>query len=737
MPRTSPRRWALCASIVAVAPVARVSQRSPRLRADIQGLRAVAVAAVVAFHLSPAGLPGGYVGVDVFFVISGFLITSHLLDHPPSRAGEVLAFWARRVRRLLPASLLVLAATLCASRLVGPSTQWDNTARMARAAALYVVNWLLAGDAVDYLASDNAPTAVQHYWSLSVEEQFYFVWPILVVLLVLVAKLTSRPLGRVLLIGFTLVCAGSLAWSVVMTSRDPAAAYFTTPTRIWELALGGVLAGWYARHTTATAHPDADPTSPAPSSAGLPGWVAAVLTWGGLAAIAVSCLRFNGHTPFPGYLALLPTLGTVAVIAGHSTDRAGVAGRLFSLRPVQWLGGVSYSVYLWHWPLLILLPYASGGSRGWLDNVVIVAGTAVLSQLTKVFVEDPGRRWKPQARLRTVFVVAAAAMAVVLVGAALQSAEVAHQGQFERTRRADRVRAWGPCLGAGSLRRSGCPETTFDSLVVGPDDAENFDKPQTYADVPGGRDCEAQRPKLLPVECTFGERNSSTDVWIVGNSHAGMWLPPLQSIARRQHWRLETHIASGCVIAPVEQIGLYPQFTDSCRRWTVQTMREIRRARPDLVVMANRIAMPVVGEKSISSSEAAYTRAARVTLRSFQRSKIPLVIIRDTPALPRNAPDCVDQYRDDLSRCVSKLKDIRSFDPFAIAADQIHARSIHVVDLTKRLCHRGTCAFAIGGVIVYFDQTHLTATYSRTLAPELEGPLVESLADRASPARTG
>jgi len=216
-----------------------------------------------------------------------------------------------------------------------------------------------------------------------------------------------------------------------------------------------------------------------------------------------------------------------------------------------------------------------------------------------------------------------------------------------------------------------------------------------------------------------------------------MWLPPLQSIARRQHWRLETHIVSGCVIAPVAQVGLYPQFADRCSRWTAQTMRDIRSARPDLVVMANRISTPVVGEKSVTSSAAAYTRAARATLHAFQRSKIPLVIIRDTPALPRNAPDCIDQYEDDLSRCTSKLKDVQPYDPFVIAAHQIGAKSIHVVDLTVLLCPRGRCPFAIGGVIVYFDQTHLTATYSRTLAPDLEGPLVKDLALSGSPAHTG
>lgn len=211
-------------------------------RADIQALRAIAVAGVVLYHLWPHRLPGGFVGVDVFFVISGYLITSHLLKRPPRTPREVAEFWARRVKRLLPASLLVLTVTALVSFKLAPVSTWQDTGKQIVASALYVQNWILSFDSVDYLAADNAPTAVQHFWSLSVEEQFYFFWPILIGLLALfVAKSRSRT-KVTYLVGIGLVTGASLVYSIWMSIHEPAQAYFVTPVRLWELSAGGLVA---------------------------------------------------------------------------------------------------------------------------------------------------------------------------------------------------------------------------------------------------------------------------------------------------------------------------------------------------------------------------------------------------------------------------------------------------------------------------------------------------------------
>ncbi|MFC6344189.1 acyltransferase family protein, partial [Nocardioides hankookensis] len=379
-------------------------------RTDIQGLRAIAVALVVVYHLAPTTLTGGFVGVDVFFVVSGFLITSHLLLRRPSRPRHLLEFWGRRIRRLLPASLLVLLLTLVATRLVAPVTQWDVTARQSAAAATYWVNWLLASDSVDYLAAAAAPSPVQHFWSLSVEEQFYLGWPVLVLLLGQLAVITrvagSLPRLRLLVLaGLGLVVALSLAWSVHLTDTDPARAYFVTTTRIWELGLGGLVAGFVVLRE--------------PPGRRLPPPVAAGAAWLGVAAIVTSGVAYSGATPFPGWQALVPVGGTALVLGAAAGTQIWSPGRILALPPLQWLGDISYSVYLWHWPLIVLVPGVSGDHLGALDKTAIVVATLVLAALTKRYVEDAFRTPAWSRRLARTYVLGAAAMAVVLAASAL------------------------------------------------------------------------------------------------------------------------------------------------------------------------------------------------------------------------------------------------------------------------------------------------------------------------------
>jgi len=278
-------------------------------RPDIQGLRAIAVAMVVIYHLYPSLLPGGFAGVDVFFVISGYLITGHLW-RGYQRTGKIalLDFWGRRARRLVPAAALVLTVTWLASRLVLPATRLADTADQVRASALYFQNWLLAHNAVDYLKSNDAASPLQHFWSLSVEEQFYLLWPWLFLAAAMLVGLRARRAGRHRAPGVNVgravvaglagaLVLGSLAYSVYDTRADPAAAYFVTTTRVWELGLGGLLALL-------------------PQRLGRPlsrqGW----LGWAGLAAVAASPFLLRGTSAFPGAIALLPVLGTVALIAG-------------------------------------------------------------------------------------------------------------------------------------------------------------------------------------------------------------------------------------------------------------------------------------------------------------------------------------------------------------------------------------------------------------------------------------
>ena len=335
---------------------------------DIQGLRAIAVSMVVIYHLRPSLLPGGFAGVDVFFVISGYLITGHLWrGYRKTGSVSLLDFWGRRARRLVPAAALVLLVTWLVARVAEPVTELPDIAVQIRASALYFQNWQLASEAVNYLQSEGPATPVQHFWSLSVEEQFYLVWPLLFGAAALVAIVVARArggrgghhrprrqpspaaarrAGLVTVAVLTTALVGcSLAYSVYDTRTNPAAAYFVTTTRMWELGVGGLLAmvpDTYGRRI------------------GRQGW----LGWAGLAAVMVAAFTLSGTSPFPGWIALLPVLGAAAMIAGGSADGRLGPAPLTSARPLVFLGGISYSLYLWHWPIISLYSGWRGKAAG-------------------------------------------------------------------------------------------------------------------------------------------------------------------------------------------------------------------------------------------------------------------------------------------------------------------------------------------------------------------------------------
>ncbi|WP_256841267.1 acyltransferase family protein [Ornithinimicrobium cryptoxanthini] len=370
-------------------------------RPDIEGLRAVAVLMVLAFHAGLPFAPGGFAGVDVFFVISGFLITG-LLVREVERSGRVslLTFYARRAKRLLPAASLVLVATGILSWLFIPRIRWAEIGGDLVASAAYLVNWRLASRSVDYLAEDSVASPVQHYWSLAVEEQFYIFWPLLIVLgawLVHRHRLRTRPVLGALLV---LVVLASLGWSVVATATQPETAYFVTTTRLWELGIGGLVA------ITA---PFWQRVAPGPATG---------IAWAGLLALASSATLLGPATPWPGSAALLPTLGTAAVIAGGFAARSRGPVRLLGAAPMREIGATSYSLYLWHWPLLVVAAAAWGELSLW-QGVAIAALSYVPARLTYALVENPIRSAPVMSRLPTLALGLGAACTVLGVGAGL------------------------------------------------------------------------------------------------------------------------------------------------------------------------------------------------------------------------------------------------------------------------------------------------------------------------------
>jgi peptidoglycan/LPS O-acetylase OafA/YrhL len=342
-------------------------------RTDIQGLRALAIALVVTFHLWPDRLHGGFVGVDVFFVVSGFLITGHLLRDAPTCGRDLGVFWVRRVRRLLPAALTVIFAALFVTWLFGPVSQWRKTGLQAVSSAVYLQNWQLAPSSK--LGGDPHPTALQHYWSLSVEEQFYLLWPILLLCAVLLARRRGWDLRVVAGAAMGLVALASVAFSLWFTRLAPAPAYFVTPTRMWELAVGGL--------TAAVVRPAAR----GPRRGRL---LREAATWAGFAAIGFGAMTYYTARVSVA-MATVPVLGTAAVLAADVPGEPN-PNRLLRLRPVQYLGDLSYSVYLWHWPLIVLVPMVSGHELTDARKVGVMVGALVLAAVTKRQIEDRFRR---------------------------------------------------------------------------------------------------------------------------------------------------------------------------------------------------------------------------------------------------------------------------------------------------------------------------------------------------------
>ncbi|UBU14934.1 acyltransferase [Nonomuraea gerenzanensis] len=673
--------------------------RSSESRTDIQGLRAIAVAAVVAFHLWPGGPTGGYVGVDVFFVISGYLITSHLLRQPGHGGGRLLDFWARRVRRLIPAASLALLVTLAASVVWLPLTVLGTAAREVIAATVYVENLRLALTQANYLDVDQPDWPAQHYWSLSIEEQFYLGWPLLLGSAAWLAARVAR--GRRPPENFTrwsavvvtgAVVAASLAWSVQKTATDPAAAYFVSTTRFWELALGGLLAAVL----TVRAMPRARA-------------VRAGLAWAGLGMIGWAVVRFDAETAFPGAAALVPTVGACLVIAAAADGLRGGPGRALAWRPVQWLGNASYAVYLWHWPPIMILPYALGRSLTVIESVGVIALTLVLAALSQYLVEDR-LRWHPVlVRSRRLTFAMLASCVVVVAGAG--AGVVAYADAAERTESAAFEAAAsraGSCLGAGVVRDPACQDL---GLLMPPQVALK-DKPAVYAD-----GCVNKEPFIARNTCTYGPDAAGRRIALVGNSHAGHWVPALEKALWSERWQLTTYVQLACYTVDQPLVLEGAGVSENCQKINKWAVGSIVNGGYDLVIMSNRTHVPLAGV-SPAGQQAAAERAYRDTLRAFTGAGLPVLVLRDTPAMPDSVPHCIAKHPDDLDSCGGPAGVVLRPDPLAAAARADDTGLVSVASVDHLVCGE-RCGPVIGGLIAYSDRSHLTTTFARTLAPEV------------------
>jgi len=690
------------------------STRAP----EIQALRALAVLGVVTWHLWPGRLPGGFVGVDVFFVISGFLITGHLARELAATGRVRLGrFWARRARRLLPAGLLVLTATAVAVLVAVPERYWQQFFREIAGSALYVQNWVLAGDSVDYLRQTNDPSPAQHYWSLSVEEQFYLVWPLLLAATWWLASRARRgrrgglepaaPVSRrVLAAPLVVVLAASFAWCVHLTATDPGPAYFVTPTRAWEFAAGGVLALVLVRREGRSR-------------------LRAAASWLGLAGIAGTFLAFDSETAFPGWAALLPVAATVLVLwAGDPTDRWAPGG-VTRLAPVQWLGDVSYGLYLWHWPLIVIVPFVVTSRETLLGNLALLLASLVLAALTKRFVEDPVRGSRRLSALpsRWTLVGTAVAMAPVLVAALVVTAHVADRQQQYQARLDEVVAGDVACLGAAVVDDPGCenPELTGE---VYPDTSN------ARADDVNSPECWSRNGEVELEICTEQPEGEPTlRVALVGDSHSNQYLSAVRWLSRTAGWQVDVIGKTGCIWTGAQQVES-PSWVDDCETWKRSLAQHLATGEAyDVVLTSASAASPIAPGDGTDAKEEA-VRGFEAAWAPVVARGTPVVAVRDNPETKPDYLTCVDRSGASAgAECaVPEETAFRAFDgqPDAVRG----LPGAHLVDLSRYFCQDGSCPPVIGDVLVYRDPGHVTSTYARTLAPMLQRGVEDALAGR-------
>jgi peptidoglycan/LPS O-acetylase OafA/YrhL len=642
--------------------------REESYRPDVQALRGVAVLLVVAFHAWPGALPGGYVGVDVFFVISGYLIT-RLLRGEIEATGRIdfRAFYARRIRRLLPAAALVIVTTTVLVTLSYSPLEVREFAPTAIAAAVYLSNVWFAFLSVDYLQEGVHRNLLLHTWSLGVEEQFYVVWP----LLIAASALPFRSAGGLRGIAWMVagVCVLSFGCCLWLTITLQNWAFFSLPTRAWELGVGAA-ATLLERRARA-----------------LDGTTRRAIVLAGLLCILTAGFAFSARTRFPGYAALLPVAGAFMIVIAGAADAGARAVGVLRSGPLRRIGDLSYSWYLWHWPVLILV------FDRWptMDrNVVAIAGVGVslgLARLTYVFVENPVRNHPAlRARPARAFVVAM----LLTIG----TVSVVGVNRFAASRGDE----------AGRHR-------TMEQAAM--------DRPRLY-----GEKCFASALETDPRECVYGAANGKRTITLIGDSHAAQWFPAIEQLALARGLRLAVFVKAACPFAEVEPFD--PKLNRSyveCTQWRERVFQRIAQQRPVLVIAANSSFYDAfVGRDS--EAQARWRRGLEASLDKLGRVSGHVAVIRDTPRPGFHVPACLARADPRggkrVSLCTFRLSESMLADAVNVERAAAGGRAnVSLIDLTEVICASATCEVERDGVVLFHDSQHLSATFVRSLTDTL------------------
>jgi peptidoglycan/LPS O-acetylase OafA/YrhL len=709
-------------------------------RPDIEGLRALAVVAVVLFHARLLGVHGGFVGVDVFFVVSGYLITRLILGEMVRTGRLSLAgFWARRARRLLAASALVVAATALGSHLLLPPLTQRAVVTDVVGAATFTVNFVFASRLGSYFGAQlgrSTPSPLLHFWSLAVEEQFYLCWP---PLLVLLAR-RPRQYRRLLLAVIATVAVAGFVLAAWMTPRSPTWAFFLLPTRMGELLAGALLAvlGTQLRR--------------------IPAAVRAAAAWAGLAVIVAVCFRFDETTPWPGTAVLVPVLATMAVIAGRTHRVPCSAGRFLGVGALQWIGRRSYAIYLWHWPVLVLAE-AQRGPLGVVQRLACIAVAVGLATLSWRFLENPVHhsRWLATAPARGLAFGAAMVLVMLSAGWALARSipeldggtvaaapvlraapmtEVAAQPASPPPTApaattptvASAAPAASPPTTAAPLVLPDAPTGELATLVASmqqalataanPAPVPSNLRPSLGAArsraLPYTKGCVnvGRNPRLQP--CDFGTPGAPKTILLYGDSHAVQWFEPLNAIALQRGYRLVVLAKGGCPMTDVPVRT--PVLRATCPPYRDGVIAWIEENRPDVVVVSQSYTQ-------YPDDAAAWAAGADRTLARLAAVAPHLAVIGDNPSSRVDPPACLSGHMGDASACATSRADAARPDRVSGEFAAARAHGATFVDTTDWFCTATTCPVVIGDLLVLRDDTHLTPPMAEFLTPLVEAAL--------------
>ncbi|MGZ4577050.1 MAG: acyltransferase family protein [Mycobacterium sp.] len=695
--------------VTAVQPVGMGTRSTGFYRHDLDGLRGIAIALVAVFHIWFGRVSGG---VDVFLALSGFFFGGKIIRaalNPAVRLSPA-AETVRLVRRLLPALVVVLAGCAVLTIQVQPQTRWETFADQSLASLGYYQNWELANTASDYLRAGEAVSPLQHIWSMSVQGQFFIGFLVLISgCAYLFRRIVGAHLRTLFLVLLTALTVASFVYAIFLHRDAQMTAYYNSFARAWELLLGA-LVGAAVPHVR------------------WPGWLRTVVATAALGAILFCGALIDGVKEFPGPWALVPVGATMLMILAGANlqsrpgadDEAPLPNRLLAARPLVALGAMAYSLYLWHWPLLIFwLSYTGHRHANFAEGAAVLLVSGVLAYLTTRLVEDPLRYRVAQApkattpwpaRLRRPTI--ALGSAVVLLGVTLTATSFTWRQHVTVLRAAGKeLSVLNPQDYPGA--RALTEHVRVPALPMRPTVLEvKQDLPDSTRD-----GCISDFVNPAVVNCTYGDLAATRTIALAGGSHAEHWLPALELLGNMHHFKVVTYLKMGCPLS-TEEVPLimgnnapYPQ----CREWVQRTMAKLVADHPDYVFTTSTRPWNI---KSGDVMPATYIGI----WQTLSDSNIPILAMRDTPWLVKNGKpldpaDCLAKSGNAQSCGVKRSDVLADRNPTLDFVAQFPM--LNPLDMSDAICRPDSCRAVEGNVLIYHGAHHLTPTYVRTMTDEL------------------